>query len=663
MESFPAPGGGATVQGLRVEKNLVDIPLYGYPVQGETESGNRLVVPGVEQFVWLRGHGAEQLTNWYPRAAPYVLQLSEIGPTLLVDGDLRKLEFKRMAIDYSDKVINAQRLVLAEEESQHLTPGKPLRVRIRAIDSRVAIAAEIALKDVNAEWIKARADLVEPAKRKVAAEAAIKANAAQIEARTKEFQAPKLSDAKKNELQSALAALNARTADLRAALAAAAADADPLAANVNQLASKIEALKLSALSNPLASAAVFAQLRAYEGGDWKDLAVSPRGEDREFELAIPTVPDGIYRLKIGVKGDDSGHRPLATESWVTIAAERPYSVGLFTNRGRDAFYRGEGFWIGLGIVAVKEKIPAGTPIAVDLIDASNKRLPIYRQQAGGSIDQRQTSIIRIDPQMCLSIAAGHYRIEAKVGEIVSRSLNIAIVDPEPRTHFTNLLNLKYNTMDKDYDRIIETGQGTEEFAQQIANLHYNAVLGLYYGLDRVVQHDAQIEQLARERPELGPWESYYQPASRDKLMSALLRRNIRFYEDIFTYNDTGLPRDPRFLDASARYIALETASMRFSPAFKGVSLYDEFYNSGDNGNIATAQMNYAAQELAYREQYADKGYTSARALKALDRFAGRPFGQRDYHDIEMFRTWPEHEDKDWRIFSERMSGSSKQRDA
>ena len=150
-------------------------------------------------------------------------------------------------------------------------------------------------------------------------------------------------------------------------------------------------------------------------------------------------------------------------------------------------------------------------------------------------------------------------------------------------------------------------------------------MGLYYGLDRVVRHDADIEQLVRERPELGPWESYYQPASRDKIMSALLRRNIRFYADIFTYNDTDLPREPKFQDASARFIALETASMRFSPIFKGVCLYDEFYNSGsDNGNIAVGQMNYAAQEVAYRAQYAKEGYTSARAYKSLDRFAGPP---------------------------------------
>ena len=59
--------------------------------------------------------------------------------------------------------------------------------------------------------------------------------------------------------------------------------------------------------------------------------------------------------------------------------------------------------------------------------------------------------------------------------------------------------------------------------------------------------------------------------------------------------------------------------MRFSPVFKGVCLYDEFYNSGDNGNVATGQMNYAAQELAYRRPNMPRRVlpAAARAFKSL----------------------------------------------
>ena len=148
------------------------------------------------------------------------------------------------------------------------------------------------------------------------------------------------------------------------------------------------------------------------------------------------VPDGIYRLKVGVKADDKAHRPIATESWVTVAAERSYSIGIFTNRGRDAFFRGEGFWLGIGLLSVKDKIPAGTSVAVELVDSANKRIAIFQQATAGATDQRQTFIVRIEPDKCLSIAAGHYRVEAKVGGIVSRPMAIDIVDPEPRARIS-----------------------------------------------------------------------------------------------------------------------------------------------------------------------------------------------------------------------------------
>ena len=382
----PAPGRRG-IADLRIEKNLVDIPLYGYPIQGVNESGNRLIVPGVEQFVWMRGHGANQLTNWYPRSAPYVLQLSEVGPTLDVDGDLRKLPFKTMAIDYSDRVVSGQRLVLVEAESRHLTAGKTLHVRIRALDTRLPSAAESALKTPAKDLAKATHDVAATAKKQADAEAALKANVALIASKTKELENPKTRDDVKKRIEADLPALKAKSTDLATEIAAATAEAEPFNKTIAALTPVVADLKKKvdavADANPLADAAVFAQIRSYDGGQWIDVPAAPAGAAREFNLAVPSVPDGIYRLKVGVKGDDIAHPPIAAESWVTIASERPYSIGLFTNRGRDSFYRGEGFWLGVGLLNVKEKIPAGTAVSVELVDAANKRLPIFQQQTAG----------------------------------------------------------------------------------------------------------------------------------------------------------------------------------------------------------------------------------------------------------------------------------------
>lgn len=655
----PAAGGGTTINDLRIEKNLIDIPLYGFPVTSDASA--RIVVPGVEQFILKNDNAA--ITHWYPRAQPYVLQMGEVGPTLAVDGDLRKLPFKSIAADASDVTAGSHKLVVVEAEARHLTPGKPLRVRVRAMDTTPAQIAQNAVTAGNKAVDKTAAQLAPITKKKTDAEAIVKSAEAQIKAKSDALAKPDVAEAAKTSLQTEIVALKAKQAEAAATVTAVTPEFDALTAKLEQQRAAVVEFKAKLesveSSNPIADAPVVAKIRPFGGGDWRNLEVKPAKDPREFDVTIPETADGIYQFDVGVSNDAS-KESLTSTSWVTIAGDRAYSVGLFTSRARDSFFRGEGFWIGLGIVSPKTGVPAGTPVLVELVDKSNRRIPIYQQPTPAAIEKRDTIIIRFTPEMCLTLAAGRYRAEAKVGSAVSRPFEFDLVEPEPTTHFTNLLNLKYNSAQRDYSEVIKTGERAEEFAEWIAGLGYNAVMGMNYSSHRVFRRDAVIEQLVRERPELGPWESYYRPSGRDKLMSAMLRRNIRFYEDIFTYNDTMLPREPRILDACERYIALETASMRHNPAFKGVALYDEFYNSGDSGSATSmVSAHYAAQEMSYRKAYEKEGYTSARSLKAFDRWIGRSPGQRDFKDLAMYRTWAAREDEDWLDFTTRMVGSVK----
>lgn len=656
-----AVAGGQSVADLRIEKNLIDIPLYAYHIHG-AEGGNRLIVPGVEQYV-ISAERLDLISNWYPRAQPYILQLDEFSPTISIDGDLRKLPYKAIAVDFSDRTAGSQRLLVVETDSHHLTPGKTFRSRIRALDTLPVTLTANTWKSAKKAMEQAIQQLAVATKKKGDAEGALKANQTQSAQKTTELTKPDLSDEAKKTIQADVDALKIKADELASAIPPVTAEIDKLNATIDQLKPVVAEAqaKLDAVrqTNPVVEAPAFAQIRSYDGGDWRDVSIQPTTEPREYELAAPDIADGIYRLRIGIKPADELSRPLWVESWVTLATARPYGIGLFTERGRDSFYRGEGFWVGLGIQAVNGPVAPGTPVVIELVDSTGHRFPIFQETNSQAINQRKTTIVRIDPETSLRLAPGRYRVEAKVGAVTARPFAIDFVNPEPVTHFTNLLNMKYNSLGQggDYQRVVQSSEGAEQLAQWISDLGYNAVMGMNSMVERVVRRDAEIEQLARERPELGPWESYYQPSGRDKFMSALLRRNIRFYEDIFTYNDTMMPRDPHILDACERYIALETAAMRHNPVFKGVCLYDEFYNSGDSGtSIPVIAAHYAAQEMSYRSRYEKEGYTSARALKALDRFTGRPFGQRDYKDLAMFRTWPGEEDYEWRTFSQRMSG-------
>ncbi len=536
----PGAGGGQSVEGLRVEKNTIDVPLYGYPVAGPV--GGRLVVPGVEQFRWgTHDEGRSFLTNWYPRKQPYSLRVSEKGPTLDVDGDLRALPLKSVRMDVPDKAKGVPRVLMVELAERHLRPGGSLRARVRAIDA-------------------------------------------------------------------------------------------------NQV---------------LDGAPLFAQLRPYDGSQWSELKLEA-GKDGEAKIAIPNVPDGAYRLRLGIRPE--GAPPLAREQWVSIAGKRQVGLGLFTQRGRDAFFRGEAFWIGLGVLALGQPVPAGTPLEADMVDSQGTRLPLFREKLAKGIEKRETFVVRVDAALSRDLAPGRYRVEAKLGAHASRPLALDIVDPTPRTHFATVLYGKYNIMGQQYQRVLRSGEGADELAREIAAMGYNTFIGMTYDISRVYRHNADLEQLVRERPELGPAESYYQPSGRDRFLNACVRNNLAFYENIFTYNDTMLPREPKTLDACERFISLEAASVRHSPALKGFCLYDEFYDTADTGT-AMSQIFLKAQDVAFRGK--SGGKSSADALKALDRFVGRPPSQRRPEDLTAFRAWAAHLDGYWRDISTRMSRAAK----
>ena len=542
-------GNGKGIPGIQIQKESVDIPLYGFPIFAD--QGAKLIVTGVEQIAW-NDSAAFKLTNWYPRNEPYEMRVSETGAPLKIDGDPRLWPFKSFRMDTPDPAKPAPRILSVEFEKRHFDSGGAIQARIQAVASP-ASGGEAALVDIKTQ------------------------------------------------------------------------------------------------------AAVIARVQAYGTEPWTDLAATP-GAGSAIAIAVPEIPDGIYRLRIGIK-PQGNEKPLTVDRWISIAKPRAAGIGLFTAHARKAFQRGEDFWIGLGVSGLNEHLAAGTPVEMDIVDSRGRRLPVLRHKSAAAIAANDTFIVRFDSELSLSLAPGEYSAEAKVGNYATRPLPVQIVESEPATHFTNMLTGKYNSFGETYEQnVLRKSEGAEELARCIVEMGHNSFQGMSYGLDRVIKPSLEVEEVARERQELGPWESYYQSSGRDKFMDAAVRHNLRFYEDLMTYNDTMLPRDLKMLDASARYTSLETASMRYSPAFKGVCLYDEIYDVADTGTAMSAHF-LTAEELTYRAK--NPGLTSADALRALERFTSRPFGQRKVEDLQKFKTWPAHQDAEWGALSKCMADSAK----
>ena len=703
-------GGGQSIDGLKVQGSRIEIPVHTFPIVGD--GGTKTVITGVEQLQWGDSEDGESKSLvLYPRKEPFEFLITKPGPAISLT--TASAPYKSFRVDLPDAAAGSQRALVAELTVRHFAPGDVAPARVRALDvgpahaanraaDRARQASAVAARDLKAvqtkvaeaekEWKAAEtkeaaaARAVEPVKFK-AADEATNLEAANEALRVAQAGTPPnkktiaTATAKLAEVQRAMASAPAVEDPVGDALEAAKVELASARDNTAAAARAVEAAKtgLPALElamekakaaveaaaqqieaqsglNPLEKAPPYAQLQSYGSTDWQDLTVQG-GAEGEVRVTLPKASTGVYRLRLGVRSESGP--PLFTEQWISIATPQSAGVGFFTQRGRNAFFRGENFWIGLSVLT-KSPLPAGTALEVDLVDAQNVRLPLLRESLP-AVTQPQTLIVRLDGAQTLSLAAGGYRVEAKVGAQPATPLAVQLVEPEQRTHFVSLLNGKYNQLGASrtgYSQVVKSGRGAEELAAEITAMGYNAFMGMNYEMSRIHRHGLDLEQVVRERPELGPWESYYQPSGRDRFLNAAVRQNLNFYENIFSQHDAMLPRDPQILDACERYTSLEAASMRHSPAFRGVSLYDELYDTGDNdAPRSVVAAFFKGQEMAYRAKH--PGLTSADATKALDRFTNRPAGQRKYEDLEKFRTWDRHRDSDWRAFSERMAGAVK----
>lgn len=653
----PGAGNGQSIEGLQVKADRIEIPVNTYPILGDL--GTKVVISGVEQLTWQGREGGEiKPMTLYPRRDPFEFLITKPGPAITLSTEA--YPFKSLRVAISNPATGAQQAVVAELSERHFAPGGTFTARIRAIDAAPANAANREMQ--NAKTAVAIAERDFSGAKAALAEADKSAKTAQTRetettAALAGLSGPELEEAQRVEAEAKKATEAATAAQQGAQATLTSIEAKRQAARTALDAATKQAETVST-DNPLQNAARFAQLQRYGSEDWQDLKTTA-AEGELVTVQLPDTATGVYKLRLGVRGESG--QPLFADQWISLTRSEPLGVGIFTQRGRTAFFRGESFWFGVGALAQKP-LPAGETLELDWVDDQGKRLPLLREKIP-AIEKQQTFMVRLDGVQTLSLAAGKYHVEARIGEKAAEPFALQIVEPEPGTHFTNLLNGKYNilgsgSIDLSYSSVVKTGRHAEELAAEITGAGYNSFMGMNYDMSRIHRRGLALEQLVRERPELGPWQSYYQPSGRDRFLNAAVGQNLRFYENLFSQHDAMLPRDPQILDACERYVSLETASMRFSPAFKGVCLYDELYDSGDNdAPRSVVAAFFKAQEMAYRAKF--PGMTSSDASKSLDRFTSRPAGQRRYEDLEKFRTWAAHQDSDWRTFSDRMSAAVK----
>ena len=643
----PGAGGGHSVSSWRVKGYEMMIPITRVPVEGS--ENRQIMIEGIQNVSFGKGQFLSY-ADLYSRREPYKFRVSQAGPAILIDGDLTKLPNKVFRVEINPANPRHQRGLVVETETRHLDLNHAFMARVRALDPAEGSTAAMAAARAFARFESA----VEAVPK--AQEALEKAKAALTRDQNVLAAATKAGDKAKIDAATAkvkVAEKNVTTAQQN--LAKAEKEKQDAQKASGQRDEKAEGL---AGKNPFGTAQRFARLRARESDQWVDLAVKDAPEGM-IEVSIPSMADGVYQLRLGVRLVGAGQKNFYADQWVTFAKGDANGVGVFTQRGRTAFYRGESFWLALGVLATAAPVPADTPVTVDLVDADDTRIKLYRGKTAAKITESETFIINVEPPTSRALAPGQYRVDAQVGGRGGPPFHIEIVDPAPETHFTKLLLGKYNNFFRLYSACLANNVWEpDDVVRAIAESGYNVFKGMTYSRDRVAWPDRGLAELAIERPRLGPWEAYAPPSGRDQFLNAMVRHNLKFYENLFTQHDTMMPRGEKILDACERYATMEAQAMRHSPAFRGVCLYDEFSQSLDHSTGAEMIAYFRrADEQNYRDKY--PGMTSSKALRDRDRFFSRPEGQRDYKFIKSYRTWPQHLDDQWKEFSARIAGAVK----
>ena len=452
-----------------------------------------------------------------------------------------------------------------------------------------------------------------------------------------------------------------------------------LASSQAELVEKKKAYEAVANKNPLKNAEIYAALKPRKSPQWTDLGAKPSGPD-EVEIDVPAgIPAGIYTLRVGIRSTSGNAPPFFADQWITVAGNNDAGIGSFTKRGRTAFLLGETFWLAVAATSDQKSLPAGTKVEAFLRDADNARKPlkILDDAIPAEAGKRHTFLVNLDGKTTVSFAPGKYLVECRLGGRPGPPLAIDLIDPEPKTHFKNLLLGKYNNLGFDYSGLLGSANAVSDRNRWHYGLHkfssasardvvrsmvdsgYNAFKGMCYGMGRVTFSNSKvIRTLVVERAALGPWEAFAPPSGRDSFLDEAVRHGLEFYENLFTQHDSMMPRGEKFLQACERYSTLEATSMMHSPAFRGVCLYDELTQSLDHDTAGVVMAHFRKSEEALFRQRS--GFSSSEAMKELDTFTALPEGKREYAMAEKYREWPRHLSWQWEEFSRRMAGAAKE---
>jgi outer membrane protein assembly factor BamB len=386
--------------------------------------------------------------------------------------------------------------------------------------------------------------------------------------------------------------------------------------------------------------------------------VNPRAATLRFRM--PALPMGAYDLLTAMDlGMPQPSARLAVSRLVVLVPpDIAGSLGFFTQKARDAFNLGEDIRIGLAARS-DQPLPAGGP-EVTLSDPNGgawKHVLRAPERPGNTA----TFFLRLSRQTTADMAPGTYVLAARWGNLAPAETRIDLVDPHPATHFLSVMPGKYSALGANYHQALvsdfEEPDGARDLVQYAHRIGHNQLDLMQYNTDRTRRFPSIQEQVYPKYPKTPPAESYYRATPRDRLLNEGVRLGVGVNDTLITFNDNHAPRyiEP-LLRCLERWIAVETQSMKHSPAARGLTFYDELYGTGLTVPPGQQEAFQKLAKLAYEDRF---GVSPAQVAKDIARFTERPKARRDLKALDAYLSWYRFLDEGWADMNRRLQVASK----
>lgn len=310
--------------------------------------------------------------------------------------------------------------------------------------------------------------------------------------------------------------------------------------------------------------------------------------DGKLSFRVPDAPYGFYVLRVMAVDAANATNASALKAEMFLCILNPGQIGtasFISNKGRNAFVVGEDIRLEAVIRSRQARAPGAAEIVLQHPSGRSERLPF--NDPGGAW-AAQPFVLPAAISAALQPGAYVLTFAGLPEKIAPWPFSFDLAARQRPTNYTIIKPSKYTgPMNGLVTSWLGGYQGGKEpidldrAVASLAELGYNRIDLMTYITYNHSRPNRGREGIAGNDPRLMAPDSVYTPSPRDQLLNACVREQMEFSDVLLSYNDFQLPLYIEgYVNASKRWIRREVSSMRHSPAFAGMMLYDEMYQVG-----------------------------------------------------------------------------------